>query len=114
MKKAIAVLALVAAFIVVGCGGGDTSSTTTSTTPELTAEQVEGYFAADRSKRAARVGNATGGIVSVVDESCTIQEPGTATCIEKLNYQIGGYTKDETLVWNVTYSEDGEILTYTK
>lgn len=113
MKKAIAVLALVAAFLVVGCGGGD-SSTTTSTTPELTAEQVEGYFAADRSQRANRVGDANGAVISVVDESCTIVEPGQATCIEKLNYQVGGYSKDETLVWNVTYSEDGEILSYTK
>lgn len=119
-KIAITILALLTLGLVAGCSEENSSTSygsdpeSTSSEPTLSVEQVEGYFAAERSKRAARVESNGSGLVSVEDESCTIDSPGKATCIELIHYQVGTLEKDDTTVWHVTYTQDGEITSYTK
>lgn len=110
----VAISAILALASIVGCGGSSEVATTstTSTVPALTDTQVEGFFAADRSQTAAKVGAANNGIVSVDNEDCTITGDDTATCIESLTYTTGYIKSHDTIVWYITYTPDGQITSY--
>lgn len=105
------------ALLIAGCATDttapepSTSTVTTTSEPEVTAEDVEAWFMAERARKARRISG--GGVtISVVSEECHLLSDSTADCVEQLEGTAGGTTMPETFRWTVTFTSDGSIIAY--
>jgi len=125
MKYLVTILAL-GAISITGCSeatnADDTSTSSTDTTTEkaeVGIGAVEDAFAANIQKRGDKIaeeqseGPGLDVYVYVKEVNCKRVSEGRATCYVHNDIVVGGTSRPDTTVWNVTYDlEDGHPLAY--